>query len=99
MTALAMVMFGPVFDLFPSLRHQFMRLEINFLEFQDAPNIAIISVAVSMPTAVVYKLKGNVPHHNLGREHIDRRDKSVKDRRLISKPSPLGFHVEVSLEA
>lgn len=71
-------------------RAQFLRLKSR-----RGPKKAIMAVAASMLTACFFMLRDDVPFHDLGPDHFDRVDKSVKVRRLMHKIRELGFEVEL----
>ncbi|MBW6504241.1 IS110 family transposase [bacterium] len=73
----------------------YLRAQFHRLKSRRGPKKALIAVAASMLTAVYHMLKDHVPYRDLGGDYFDRRDKSVKARRLINKLNTLGFHVEV----
>jgi len=72
------------------LRAQFLRLKSR-----RGPKKAIVAVAASMLTAAYHMLRDDLPYHDLGADHFDRRDKAKLARRLIRRLHDLGLQVEV----
>jgi transposase len=74
------------------LQAQFLRLKSR-----RGPKKAILAVAASMLTAVYFMLRDGVEYHDLGPQHLARRDKEQITKRLLQRLHDLGVSVEVKV--
>ena len=56
---------------------------------------AIVAVAASMLTAIYHMLTDGTEYHDLGHDHLDRREKDTRAKRLVARLQQLGFTVNL----
>ena len=74
-------------------------LQAPFLRLKSrrGPKKAILAVAASMLTAAYVMLRDGVEYHDLGPQHVVRRDKDQIAKRLLQRLHDLGVNVEVKV--
>jgi transposase len=74
----------------------YFQAQFNRVCARRGPKKAIGAVAASMLRAAYHMLKNNVPYHDLGADHFNRRNKTAHARRLLKSLNNLGYVVQLT---
>ena len=76
-------------------QNSYLRAQFNRLATRRGVKKAVVAVAASILTSAYFILRDGVAYHDLGPDHLDRRDAGKVARRLAKHIEALGFSVDL----
>lgn len=71
----------------------YLAAQYRHIASRRGPNKAAVAVAHTMVVAAWHMLSTGQPYHDLGHDHLSRRDPDAETRRLVRRLQTLGHHV------